>query len=102
MSDVDVLVVGAGPTGLTLAAILARAGVRYRIVEKSPVPSDKSRALVVHAKTLEILQKLGVADGLIERGRKAMDIGIYIDRELAFETSIGEMGADDTPFSFAL
>ncbi len=102
MSDVDVLVVGAGPSGLTLAAMLSRAGVHYRLVEKSPAPSDKSRALVVHAKTMEILQKLGVVDGLLARGRKAMDIALYIDRVVAFEAEIGEMGADDTPYSFAL
>jgi 2-polyprenyl-6-methoxyphenol hydroxylase-like FAD-dependent oxidoreductase len=102
MSDVDVLVVGAGPSGLTLAAMLSRAGVRYRIVEKSPAPSDKSRALVVHAKTMEILQKLGVVDDLLARGRKAMDVALYIDRVVAFEAEIGEMGADDTPYSFAL
>jgi 2-polyprenyl-6-methoxyphenol hydroxylase-like FAD-dependent oxidoreductase len=51
--DVDVLVCGAGPTGLVLALRLARSGVRVRIVDSAAEPGTTSRALVVHARTLE-------------------------------------------------
>ncbi|MEO7110910.1 MAG: FAD-dependent monooxygenase [Polyangiaceae bacterium] len=101
-SNVDVLIVGAGPTGLTLAAILARAGVAHRIIDKTPVASDKSRALVVHAKTLELLQKLEIADELIEVGRKGMGATVYLQGEKVFDAEIGDAGIEGTPFSFIL
>ena len=62
MNDVDVLIAGAGPTGLVLALCLARAGVRVRIVDKAPAVASTSRALVVHARTLEFLALRVVTD----------------------------------------
>jgi len=66
--DVDVLVVGAGPTGLVLAGELARRGVRVRLVDKNLAPTTQSRAVGVHARTLEIFDELGIADELVARG----------------------------------
>jgi len=66
--SLDVLVVGAGPTGLTLAAELFRRGLRVRIVDKSEAPTTLSKAIAVHARTLEILDDLGVAHALDRRG----------------------------------
>ena len=60
--DVDVLVVGAGPTGLMVAAELARHGLRPRLVEAKPEPSPHSKALAVHARTLEICAGAGISD----------------------------------------
>jgi 2-polyprenyl-6-methoxyphenol hydroxylase-like FAD-dependent oxidoreductase len=53
--DIDVLIVGAGPTGLTLASQLARFGVSFRIIDKQLDRAHESRALGVQARTLEIL-----------------------------------------------
>lgn len=64
----DVLVVGAGATGLTLALELALRGVRVRVVDKAPAPSDRSRAIGVQARTLEHLERLGIADDAVSRG----------------------------------
>jgi len=64
----DILVVGAGPTGLTVAIELARRNVKVRIIEQRNHPSTRSKALVVHARTLEFLDILGVAEELIQRG----------------------------------
>jgi 2-polyprenyl-6-methoxyphenol hydroxylase-like FAD-dependent oxidoreductase len=64
----DALVVGAGPVGLTLAAELLRHGLRCRIVDKSPAPTDQSRALVVWSRTLELLEKTGLAGRFLEAG----------------------------------
>jgi 2-polyprenyl-6-methoxyphenol hydroxylase-like FAD-dependent oxidoreductase len=66
--DVDVLVVGAGPTGLTLAGELLRRGVRARVIDKAAAPTTQSRALGVHARTLEIFDDFGIADELVSRG----------------------------------
>lgn len=96
------MIVGAGPTGLTLAAYLARFGVSHRIVDKLAVPSDKSRALVVHVKSTELFQKLGAADELVAMGRKVLAASVYIQRETAFATEIGDIGVDDTPYPFVL
>ena len=66
----DVLIVGAGPTGLTMANLLARYGVVFRIIDKKSGPIDESRAIVVHTRTLELWDKLGLAGEAIDEGQK--------------------------------
>ena len=68
--DTDVLIVGAGPTGLVLALWLTRLGVRVRIVDKTAEPGTTSRAVAVQARTLELYSQIGLADAVVERGRK--------------------------------
>ncbi|MFD8592285.1 FAD-dependent monooxygenase, partial [Streptomyces sp. NPDC059637] len=68
--DVDVLVVGAGPTGLTAACEALRHGLTVRIVDRRPGRSGFSRALVLHARTLEVLDTMGVADRLLAEGAR--------------------------------
>ncbi|QRK09948.1 FAD-dependent monooxygenase [Archangium violaceum] len=67
----DALVVGAGPTGLTMAAELARYGLRCRVVDQLEKPSMLSRALAVQARTLEVFDDFGIADQAVSRGRRA-------------------------------
>jgi 2-polyprenyl-6-methoxyphenol hydroxylase-like FAD-dependent oxidoreductase len=67
----DVLIVGAGPTGLTLAAALAVRGLRATVVDALSAGANTSRAAVVHARTLEVLEPLGVTQALIKRGLQA-------------------------------
>jgi len=69
--DTDVLVVGAGPTGLTLAAALCSRGVRATIIDRLAAGANTSRAAVVHARTLEVLEGIGVSSRLIARGLTA-------------------------------
>src|SRR3989454_11280809 len=66
--DTEVLVVGAGPTGLVLALWLARLGIQVRIIDKTAGPGSTSRALAVQARTLEFYRQLGFADELVEAG----------------------------------
>jgi 2-polyprenyl-6-methoxyphenol hydroxylase-like FAD-dependent oxidoreductase len=66
--ETDVLVVGAGPSGLALAAELRRQGIAPLIVDKEPAAPQTSRAAVVHARTLEVLEPLGVTPDLIAEG----------------------------------
>jgi 2-polyprenyl-6-methoxyphenol hydroxylase-like FAD-dependent oxidoreductase len=73
----QILVVGAGPTGLTLACELARHGLSCRIVEKAKLPSDKSRALAIHARTLEVLDQMGACYPFLEVGNKIHTVNLY-------------------------
>jgi 2-polyprenyl-6-methoxyphenol hydroxylase-like FAD-dependent oxidoreductase len=75
--DTDVLVAGAGPTGLTLASVLAQWGVRVRVVDAAPAPSQGSRAKGVQPRTLEVLDGLGVAARLVAGGRFRMPVRQY-------------------------
>jgi len=69
--DTDVLIVGAGPTGLALATALAARGVRARVIDRQGAGDNTSRAAVVHARTLEVLEPLGVSPTLVARGLQA-------------------------------
>ena len=68
--DTDVLVVGAGPTGLMLANQLARRGVRALIIDRHAGPARETRALGVQARTLEIYAQLGIVERALELGKQ--------------------------------
>ena len=68
--ETDVLIVGAGPTGLALATTLMRAGIATVIVDKLATGQNTSRAAVVHAHTLEVLEPLGVVARMTQAGLK--------------------------------
>lgn len=68
MTDNDVIVVGAGPTGLTLACELAMQGIRVALVERRADTPNITRAFAVHARTLELLDSRGMADELLPHG----------------------------------
>jgi 2-polyprenyl-6-methoxyphenol hydroxylase-like FAD-dependent oxidoreductase len=72
-----VLVVGAGPTGLTAAVELSRLGVEVRIVDRAAGPSTTSKALAVQARTIELLEPRGVGRTLLEQGAKARAATLY-------------------------
>src|SRR5258705_2036814 len=68
--DTDVLIVGAGPTGLALATTLRQSGLKPAIVEKLATGQNTSRAAVIHAHTLEALEQLGVSERMMNEGLK--------------------------------
>ena len=76
--DTEVLIIGAGPTGLVLALWLTRLGVRVRIVDKTTEPGTTSRALAVQARTLELYDQIGLADAVVERGRKVLAANLWV------------------------
>ncbi|OSC72385.1 monooxygenase [Streptomyces sp. BF-3] len=90
----DVLVVGAGPTGLVLACDLARRGAAVRIVDRSPAPPRTSRAKGPNARSLEILDDLGVADEVLAAGSDPLPMLKYRDRLPVAET---DPWADSAP-----
>src|SRR5213596_3797015 len=91
--DTDVLIVGAGPTGLVLALWLTRLGVRVRIVDKTAEPGTSSRALAVQARTLELYGQIGLADAVVSRGRKVGAANLWVAGKQVAHAVLGDMGA---------
>jgi 2-polyprenyl-6-methoxyphenol hydroxylase-like FAD-dependent oxidoreductase len=77
----DVLVAGAGPVGLMMAAELARYGVSVRIVEKNPQRTDKSKAIIVWSRTLELMDRMGCSQDFLSTGLKVTGVKISAGRE---------------------
>jgi 2-polyprenyl-6-methoxyphenol hydroxylase-like FAD-dependent oxidoreductase len=101
MTMVDVLVVGAGPTGLALAAQLASFGTAVRVVDREPDQVHESRALAVQPRSLEVLASLGVADDLVGRGNPAVRLQLHAGRR-TIEMPLFDRGLADTAFPFLL
>ena len=100
--DTDVLIVGAGPTGLVLGLWLTRLGVRVRIVDKTSEPGTTSRALAVQARTLELYDQIGLADAVVERGRKAIAANLWVSGKKEGHVVFGDMGRGLSPFPYAI
>ena len=96
---VDVLVVGAGPVGLMAALELKRYGMAVRIVDCAPKPTDKSKALVVWSRTLEHLQRAGIADRFVQAGHPVKRALLTHKSETLAEIPLDTM---ESPFPFAL
>lgn len=94
--DTEVLIVGAGPTGLALATTLRRAGVSTIVVDKLATGENTSRAAVIHAHTLEVLRELGVPGRLAAEGMKLAKFTIR-DRD----RTLVELRFDDLPSEYA-
>ena len=102
MTNPEVLVVGAGPTGLVLALWLTKLGVRVRVVEKSAGPGLASRAMAVQARTLEFYRQLGFADEVVRRGFRMDRIHLREGTREAAVFDFGGMGDGLSPYPFAL
>lgn len=101
-SSIDVLIVGAGPTGLMLANQLVRHGLTPLIIDKNSGPSVHSKALGVQARTLEIYAQLGIADKAVELGKKANGANVWVSGKRAARLPLGDIGKDLSPFPFLL
>lgn len=102
MDKLPVLIVGAGPTGLTFACNLVRYGVKFRIVESEAAPSIYSRAMGIQARTMEHFYDLGVSDQLLAEGRKIYSINGYIEGVKAIHLVTHPLEKQYTQFPFML
>jgi len=100
--DTQVLIVGAGPTGLMLANQLARRGVQPMIIDRHSGPAQQSRAMAVQARTLEIYAQLGIAKRSLELGRLGNAANMWANGKRMARIPIGEIGQDMSPFPFIL
>ncbi|MCE9546782.1 MAG: FAD-dependent monooxygenase [Planctomycetia bacterium] len=98
-TPVEALIVGAGPVGLTMVAGLMRQGMTCRIIDKAPLPSDKSKALVVWSRTLELLGQLDLAETFVQAGMKIRGASIYGNGKRLVHVEIAGV---DSPFGFPL
>ena len=103
MARSDVLIIGAGPTGLVLALWLAKLGVRLRIIDKTAEPGTTSRALAVQARTLELYRQLDLTDEVVKRGHKTPAVNLWVEgkkaaRKAAAAAALGDGEADQALF----
>jgi len=95
----DVLVVGAGPTGLTMGCELARHGLSFRVIDQAEAPSATSKALGVMSRTLETFEIMGIADELVAKGVRVHGVNTYANGQRIVHLSMDEL---DTRFPYVL
>lgn len=100
-SGTDVLIAGAGPTGLTLAAALAAHGIRPRLIDRGTGPVPESRALAIQPRTLEVLAGFGVTDRLVAAGNRTVRLAVHAPgRKVA--VPLFDLGLADTAYPYLL
>src|SRR5271154_1038259 len=100
MSRSEVLIVGAGPTGLALALWLTKQGVEVRIIDETAGPGTTSRALAVQARTLELYRQLDLADEVVKRGHITPAVNLWVKGEKAARLPFEDVGLGVTPYPF--
>lgn len=98
----DVVIIGAGPTGLSLATQLMRYGVDFVILEKNPQTTALSKAVVVQARTLEIFREIGLDKKAIAQGRTAMAFNMYHKGKKRARLNLSGLGEGQSEFPFVL
>ncbi|MCS7477339.1 FAD-dependent monooxygenase [Umezawaea endophytica] len=102
VTDCEVLVVGAGPSGLMTAALLIRQGVHVRVVDANAGPATESRAFAIQARTVELFRGLGLADELLRRGVITTGIRFHIKGKQVGGLDFDRSKASTTPYQFIL
>src|SRR5574341_1390718 len=100
-APVDVLIVGAGPTGLALAALLQALGATVRVIDRQPDRVHESRALAIQPRTLEILTGLGISRTLLEHGNQAVQMRLHFGKRVV-AARLFDLGVEDTAYPFLL
>jgi len=100
MTQNDVLIVGAGPTGLVLALWLTRLGVKVRIIDKTAEPGTTTRALAVQARTLELYRQLDLTEAVVANGHRVPAVNLWVKGKNAARIAFESVGADLTPYHF--
>ncbi|MEO8997696.1 MAG: FAD-dependent monooxygenase [Rhodanobacter sp.] len=102
VSETQVLIAGAGPTGLVLALWLTRLGISVRIIDKTAEAGTTSRALAVQSRTLEFYRQIGVADAVVDGGVTIAGINLWVRGHKAVRVPFKQIGEGLSPFPSAL
>ncbi|PNB77270.1 FAD-dependent oxidoreductase, partial [Pseudomonas sp. FW305-BF6] len=100
MNRSDVLIIGAGPTGLVLALWLSKLGIGVRIIDKTSAPGTTSRALAVQARTLELYRQLDLSDAVVQNGHKVCAANFWVKGEPVAHLPLSAIGEGLTPYAF--
>ena len=98
-NDVPVIIVGAGPTGVLLAIELARRGVEVRVLDKQHERSRETRAIGIHARTLEVFRQLGIVDEFLALGHRVAGFSVHTSGRRPVHARFGVI---DSPYRFLL
>ncbi|MBW6424922.1 FAD-dependent monooxygenase [Rhizobium sp. XQZ8] len=98
----EVLIVGAGPTGLALALWLTKQGIKIRIIDKSSGPGETSRAMAVQARTLEFYRQLDLADAVVNAGYKTPAMNMWARGKRQVQIELADAGEKISPYPFVL
>jgi 2-polyprenyl-6-methoxyphenol hydroxylase-like FAD-dependent oxidoreductase len=101
-NDYDVLIVGAGPSGLALGLQLARYGVKFQIIDKKSTFTSQSLAFAIQGSTLTALADLGVADGLLQLGAQVRKVNAYINGNPSFDIDYKQSTPSAFPFMLSI
>ncbi len=96
----DVMIIGAGPTGLVLALWLNAMGVSVRIISKAAGPGTASRALAVHARTLELYEQMGLTDAVLAEGHRVRGVNVWVGGERRVRVPLDGLGEGQTRYPF--
>ena len=94
----DVIIVGAGPAGLMLACQLSLFNIQFRIIDKKQAPSNHSGALIIHAKTLELFQQMGLAARVLNAGTKVNALSVFFEGRKKLRLDLKDFGANVSQF----
>ncbi|SOC43485.1 FAD-dependent monooxygenase [Salinicoccus kekensis] len=97
-----VLISGAGPSGLVLALALSRQGIPFTIIDKDDGPGTTSRAMAVHARTLEFYEQLGIANKIVINGMIVNKINFFRNKNHLADIPLGMIGQDLSEFPYIL
>ncbi len=99
-SSTQALIVGAGPTGLTMACELLRRGIACRIVEKAAVPTTTSRAIGLQARTLELFANMGIVESALEQGIPGIRVNMYSGSQQLFLLDFRFLADESIPYPY--
>jgi len=102
MKTSEVLIIGAGPTGLVLALWLTKIGVKVRIIDKAEKAGTTSRAIVIHARNLEFYHQLGIAEMAVEKGIEIKAGNLWKRGKKAGHLPLADLHLSVSPYQFML